>query len=73
MNDLSGSVVVLLELNQVRGLLIEVYSRQRIAIIRGLLENRAGRFTVHAGLSRQGADALNQFAITIGEAEARPS
>src|SRR5690606_9259323 len=31
----------------------------------------AGRFVVHPRLRRQGADPLDQFAIAVGEAEAR--
>src|SRR5690606_41779385 len=71
LSDLCRGVVVMLERDQVGRLFVEVHRRQRISIVGRLLEDGAGRFVVHPRLRRQGADQLDQFAIAVGEAEAR--
>ena len=69
MNDLSRSVVVLLELDQIRRFLIEVHRRERVPVVGGLLEDGTRRIAVHSRLGRQRTNPLDQLAVAIGEAE----
>src|SRR3990167_6521850 len=69
LNDLGRGVVVLLEFDQVGGFFVEVDRGQRVAVVGRLFEDGAGRVAVLPGLGCQGADPLDQIAITVGETD----
>ena len=71
MNDLRGCLVVLLELDQFGRFFIEVDPGNRVAVIGGLLEDRASRLAVYTRLTGQRADPLDQVTIGVGKTRTR--
>src|SRR3990167_3736780 len=69
LNDLGRGVVVLLEFDQVCGFFLDVDRGHRVAVVGRLFEDGTGRVAVLPGLGCQGADPLDQIAITVGETD----